>query len=80
MRCTPARMCSLWAAALAAAGAGSAGEVEEVGPFGLVELEGGTQRLQHGLGDTGQVPPFESGVVVGADTGEEGDLLAGVGH
>jgi hypothetical protein len=50
--------------------------IEEVGPLGLVELECGRQCLQDRLGDARQVPAFESGVVVGADTGEQGDLLA----
>jgi hypothetical protein len=52
------------------------GQVEQVGAFGLVELEGACEGLQHGLGHAGEVPALESGVVVGADAGEQGDLLA----
>jgi hypothetical protein len=64
------------ATASAAAGVRGIGQVEEVGAFGLVELEGTCQGFQHGLGNAGGVPAFETGVVVGADAGEQGDLLA----
>src|SRR6185312_15418016 len=32
--------------------------------------------VEHAVGDTGQVPAFELGVVVGADAGEDGDFFA----
>ena len=68
-------------AALAAAGVGGAGEVEQVGPFGLVELQRAGEGLEHGLGDAGEVPALEAGVVVGADAGEQGDFFAAqAGH
>ena len=53
-----------------------AGEVEQVGPFGLVELQGAGQGLQHRLGDAGEVAALQPGVVVGADPGEQGDFFA----
>src|SRR5690242_6927409 len=58
------------------AGVGGAGEIEQVQPLGLVELERAGDGLQHGVGDAGQVALFQARVVVGADTGEHGDFLA----
>ena len=63
-------------AALAAACVGGAGEVEQVGAFGLVELQRARQRLEYRLGHPGEVPALQPGVVVGAHAGEQGDLFA----
>jgi hypothetical protein len=60
----------------AGSGVGGAGEVEEVGSFGLVELQCAGHGLEDGLGDAGEVSAFELGVVVGAHAGEQGDFLA----
>ena len=53
-----------------------AGEVVEVGALGLVELERLGERFQHALRDTADVAALEALVVVDADAGERGDLLA----
>src|SRR6476646_182552 len=47
-----------------------------MGVFSLVELQGAGDGVEHAVGDTGQVPAFELGVVVGADAGEDGDFFA----
>ena len=57
-------------------GCGRAGEVEEVRALGVVELERASERLQHALGDAAQVAALQAGVVVDADAGQDGDLLA----
>ena len=44
--------------------------------FGLVELEGAGERLEHAVGDAVHLPPLDAGVVGDADTGQDGDLLA----
>src|SRR3954470_8088158 len=44
-------------------------------PFGVVELQRAGQRLQHAFGDAAEAAPFEPGVVVDTDTGEQRDLL-----
>jgi hypothetical protein len=68
-------------AARTGCGAGAAGEVGQVRPFGLVELQRPGQRIQHGLGDAAEVAPFESGVVLDAHPGQIGDLAtAQPGH
>ena len=53
-----------------------AGEVEEVGALGVVELERAGQGLQHALRDAAHVAAFEAGVVRNAHAGQDGDLLA----
>ena len=53
-----------------------AGEVEEVGAFGVVELQRTGERLEHGLGDAASVAALEARVVLDADAGEHRDLLA----
>ena len=58
------------------AGAGRAGEVEQVGVLGVVELQGTGDGLQHAVGRAAQIALLQPGVVVGADPGELGDLLA----
>ena len=60
---------------------GGAGEVEQVGAFGFVELQGAGDGFEDAVGDAGEVPAFEPGVVVDADPGEHGDLFAAqAGH
>ena len=44
-------------------------------PLHLVELQGPCERLEHGLGDAGDVAALEPRVVVDADAGEHRDLL-----
>ncbi len=53
-----------------------AGEVEQVGAFGLVELECAGDAFQHGVGGAGEVPAFHPDVVVDAHAGQQRDLLA----
>ena len=52
------------------------GEVEEVGAFGVVELERAGQCLQDALRDAVDVAAFQAGVVRNADARQDGDLLA----
>ncbi len=44
--------------------------------FGIVELQRPSHRVQHALGRARQVPALEARVVVDADAGQQGDLLA----
>ena len=61
----------------AGAGAvGGVGEVEQVGPFGVVELQGPGDGVQNGGGDAGDRAAFELGVVLDTDPGESGDLTS----
>src|SRR5690242_19970054 len=53
-----------------------AGQVEEMRPLWLVELEGSRNRVEHLLGNARGVAALEARVVVDADAGEESDLLA----
>jgi hypothetical protein len=63
------------------AGIGGAGEIEQVGPLGVVELQGAAERVEHALRDPGEVPAFEAGVVVDAHSGQQGEFLpAWVGY
>ena len=58
-----------------------AGQVEQVGAFGFVELQGTGDGFEDAVGDTGEVAALEPGVVVDADPGEHGDLFAAqAGH
>jgi hypothetical protein len=57
-------------------GARGAREIEEVRALGLVELERPRQRLEHELGDAADLAALQPPVVVGADAGQGGDLLA----
>lgn len=52
------------------------GQVEQVGAFGLVELEHRGHRVEDGIGGAAEIAAFEPGVVVHADPGEQCDLLA----
>jgi hypothetical protein len=58
------------------AGVGRTGQVEQMEPFGLVELQGSRDGFKHAVGDSGQVAFLQPGVVVGADPGEHRDFLA----
>ena len=53
-----------------------AGEVQEVGALGVVELQGLSQCFEDALGGSAEVSAFETGVVGDADAGEDGDLFA----
>ena len=55
---------------------GGAGEVEQVGAFGLVELQRPGQRVEHAGGGAGDLAALEPGVVLDAQPGEGGDLAA----
>ena len=55
---------------------GGAGEVEQVGALGLVELQRAGQPFEHELGDAADVAALQALVVLDADTGQRGDLLA----
>ena len=51
-------------------------EVEQVRRLGLVELQGAGERVEHAVGDAGQIAPLESRVVVDADAGEQRHLFS----
>jgi hypothetical protein len=51
-------------------------EVEQVGAFGVVELERPGERFEHAVGGAGDVSAFQARVVLDADAGQGGDLLA----
>ena len=53
-----------------------AGEVEEVGALGVVELERPGECLQHALRGPAHVSPLQARVVRNAHAGEDGDLFA----
>lgn len=57
-------------------GIGGLREVEEVRGFGLVELQGGGERAEHGVGDSGEIATPESDVVINADPREKGNFFA----
>src|SRR5437016_4184084 len=60
-------------------GAGPVGgtrQVEQVRPFGVVELEGARDRVEDGGGDTGKGAAFELGEVLDAHPRERGNLAA----
>jgi hypothetical protein len=52
------------------------GEVEQMCPFGVVELEGAGDRVEDGRGGAGEGAAFQFGVVLDAHVGECGDLAA----
>ena len=52
------------------------GEVEEVEPFGIVEVEGAGDGVEHAVGRSVNVAALELGVVVRAHAGEIRHLLA----
>src|SRR4051795_1900925 len=55
---------------------GGAGEVEQVGALGVIELERAGQRVQHALGGAAHVSALQAGVVRDAHAGQDGDLPA----
>jgi hypothetical protein len=57
-------------------GLGGAGEVEEVGALGVVELQGSGQRFEDAVGGAGEVAAFQARVVRDAYPGKDGDFLA----
>ncbi len=60
---------------------GGADQVEQVGPFGLVELQGPGDAFEDVFGRTVGVSAFEAGVVLDADAGQHGHLFsAQAGH
>ena len=58
------------------AAVGLVGEAQQVGAFGVVELESAGERVQHAGRDTGEGAAFEFGVVLHAHAGQAGDLAA----
>ena len=58
------------AAGGAARRVGGAGEIEQVGPFGVVELSAWVERIEDGVGDAAGVAAFEALVVLEADARE----------
>ena len=75
LHCRPNSFVS-WTAPWATRRAGAANEVEQVVAFGLVELQRPRDRFEDVLGDAADVAAFEARVVLDADPGERGDLLA----
>ena len=59
-----------------AAAVGGLGQVEQVGPLGVVELEGMGDGVQHTGRDPGQGASLELGVVLDAHPGQGGDFAA----
>ena len=53
---------------------GGPGQVEQVRPLGLIQLQRADQRVQHRLRDAAQIAPLQPGVVLDADPGQLGDL------
>lgn len=66
---------NLLAAAAPGAGTGLAGELEEIAALVVVQMQYPGEDVQDGCGRL-HTALFEPGVVVGADAGELGDLLA----
>ena len=52
-----------------------AGEIEEVRPLGVVELQRARKRLEDALGDTRRAASLEPRVVIDADPGQQRDFL-----
>lgn len=53
---------------------GRRGEARQVLTFGIVELQGPGDRIEHDVGDAGKVAPLEAGVVLDGHVGEHRDL------
>ena len=47
-----------------------------MGVFGFIEVQGAGDGVEHAVADPGQVAAFELRVVVGADSGQDGDFFA----
>ena len=65
-----------WPAAYALGAVRDLGQVVQVGPFGLVKVERGSDSVEHAVGYAFEVAAFQSGVVVDADPSEQGNLFA----
>jgi hypothetical protein len=55
---------------------GGAGQVVEVGAFGLIQLEGAGEGVEDVRGSPAELAALYAGVVLDADTGEQGDFFA----
>lgn len=55
---------------------GGGGEVEEVGSFGVIELQRHGEAVENLRGDTADCATFDAGVVLDAHSGQDGDLAA----
>ena len=47
-----------------------------MGPFGLVKVECASHGVEHGVGYSLEIAAFQTGVIVDADPGEQGNLFA----
>jgi hypothetical protein len=56
-------------------GGGSSGQIKEVGSLGVVEVKHFGHRAEDGVGHSGEVAAFQSGVVVDADSGQQRHFL-----
>jgi hypothetical protein len=52
------------------------GETEQMGAFGVVELQGAGDRVENAGRDSGEGAAFELRVVLHAHAGQRGDLAA----
>ena len=59
-----------------AGGAGGPGQVEQVRPLRLVQLQRLREGFQDSLGHSGEVSAFQPGVILDTDPGQHGDLAA----
>jgi hypothetical protein len=75
-RWMPGRICCRVGRRRARGPAFAARQVEEVGAFGFVQPEGAGEGFQDTFGDAAELSPLQTGVVLGADAGEHGDLFA----
>ena len=75
-RCTAGRTCSGVVRAPGGELLGGADQVEQVGAFDVVELQGAGDGFEDVLGDAADVAAFELRVVLDADPGEHRHLLA----
>ena len=57
-------------------GAGGADQVEQMGPFGVVELQRPGDSVDDALGDSGRIAALELGVVLARNAGQQGNLVA----
>ena len=73
---TGARTSCDWVCGGARRGVSGPSQVGQVGAFGLVELQRVGDRFEDLVGDTAEVSALQLGVVVDADSGEQGNLLS----
>ena len=76
--CRLGRQSTAWARDLAdrVAAVGLVGEAEQMRAFGVVELKGPGERVEHARRDPGEGAAFEFRVVLHAHPGQGGDLAA----